>query len=418
MPTRSHLGRLIPVGLRLSTLGLRFLLIFFLARLLPVEEVGLYGLVLATVSFVIFIFGFDFYTYSMRQLLRSGPDKRRTFLKSQVAFSVVLYAIGIPSLLLLFTFGLLPWSVVLWFLLLVPLEHIGTEIDRTLIAVSDQLGASVGLFVRQALLTIVTVPALFLVPAWRSIDVVLMLWVLFDALGVLIGAAFLVRHLKGQPSGSVDWTWIRAGARLALPFLIGTLCLRGLFTFDRQAVAWFGDLAMLGAYTLFMSIGAGMTQVIHAGVHQFTYPRLVTTVHDKNRAAFRQVFRSLTVQTVAGVAAISIAIVAVEPLLLRFVNATEYIEYAWTLPWIMIVTAIYNLSLIPHYGLYAHDADKTILFTTIAAFAVFLITTMALLPLGVVVAVISAVGSASAVLLISKGIAYIRVDRTVWKELP
>src|SRR5690606_26426463 len=144
-----HMKRTFPALLRIFTLGMRFLLVFFLARFLPVEDVGLYGLLFATISFVVFIFGFDFYTYATRQLIRAEDLSKRSMLKSQFALTLVLYGIIGPLLILLFTTGLLPWSMVLWFVLLVPLEHAGLELDRILIALGDQMGSSLGLFIRQ-----------------------------------------------------------------------------------------------------------------------------------------------------------------------------------------------------------------------------------------------------------------------------
>lgn len=408
-------GRLFPVGLRLSTLLLRFLLIFFLARLLPIEVVGLYGLLLATVSFAVFIFGFDFYTYSTRQILRDGGGRWRTFLRSQVSFSLILYgAIG-PLLLTLFWGGLLPWSVAAWFLLLLPLEHLGLEIDRLLIAMSDQIGATIGLFLRQATTALFVVPLMIVFPDLRTLNVVLAAWVFFDVVGIAAGLLFLSRHLRHQPRGRVDWKWVGAGARIAIPFLIGTLCLRGLFTFDRQLVALLGDLETLGAYTLFMSIGAGMTQVIYAGVHQFSYPRLIMLSHSQDQAGFDAALRSALLQTLVGVCSISGIVILIQPSILHFVGGEVYAQYAWILPWVMLVTSVYNLSLIPHYALYAIDADRVILYTTVGAFAVFVSVVASLIDMGVVVAVLTGLGAASVTLTLAKTIGFMFARRNLFK---
>ena len=399
-------SRLFPVGLRLTTLVARFLLIFFLARLLPVEEVGLYGLFLATISFTVFIFGFDFYTYSTRQVLRSEASKWRTFLRSQVAFSLCLYgAIG-PLLLALFWAGLLPWSMASWFFLLLALEHLGLELDRMLIAMSDQMGASVGLFLRQATTPLLMVPLMVWIPGLRELTAVLAAWVLFDAVGVAAGLFYLRRHLRNKPRGYIDWKWIRAGVRVAIPFLIGTLCLRSLFTFDRQLVALFGSLETLGAYTLFISIGAGMTQVLHAGVLQFSYPRLIKAAQQHDREGFRACLRSLGLQILIGVVTISVGVILFQPFILQFVGNGTYAQYIWILPWVMLVTGLYNLSLLPHYALYALDEDRAILYTTIGAFVVFAGVSAALIGTGVVTAVLSGVGAASISLLVLKSFSY------------
>ncbi|GAB3630717.1 hypothetical protein GCM10027421_00700 [Microbacterium shaanxiense] len=415
MPASTRARRLIPVGLRLSALGMRFLLIFFLARLLPVEDVGLYSLLLATISFVVFIFGFDFYTYSTRQIIRDDGRQRRAFIRSQAVLSVILYGVVSPILVVLFATGFLPWHTLGWFLGLAIVEHIGLEIDRLLIAMHDQFGASMGMFIRQGCTSLVAVPLMLMEPALRTLDFLLATWFAFDVLGILVGWLYLRRHLREHPVGKVRYSWILTGVKMALPFLIGTLCLRGLFTFDRQIVAATAGLAILGTYGLFMSLGSGMTQVLNAGVQQFAYPRLVAAAHAKSASDFTRALRSLNLQTLVGVTTISLAVVAASPLLLRFVGGDAYEQQAWMLPWVMLVNAIYNVSLVPHYALYALDADRAILLSTVGALALFALVVVLLIRIDVVVAVLAALGSACAMLLIVKSAVYFsRRKRVGW----
>lgn len=58
--------RLLNLALRAATLFSKFALVFVLAKFLETSEVGLYGLLAATISYVLFALGFDFYTFSTR----------------------------------------------------------------------------------------------------------------------------------------------------------------------------------------------------------------------------------------------------------------------------------------------------------------------------------------------------------------
>lgn len=406
--------RLVPIGLRLFSLALRSVLVFLLARYLPPAQIGIYGLLVVTIAYVIFPLGFDFYTYSTREILRSDRARWPTFLRSQVAFTLVLYAIICPALLLLFVAGLLPWTVVLWFYILIPLEHLGLELDRLLIAMLDQVGASIGLFLRQALTPLVVVPILALVPQSRSLEVVLAAWALFDLIGVLVGLGFVRRRLAGTSKGTVDWSWVRQGIMVSVPFLIGTLCLRALFTVDRQVLQVTANLEVVAAYTLFMTIGNGLTNIIYAGVHQFAYPQLVKAAHDRNLPSFRKNLKSMLVRTLIVIAGVSLAAIALLPLLLAFVGHDTYREYAWMLPWVLVVTGLYNLSLVPHFALYALDEDRTILWLTVASLAFFAITVAIFAVRYPVPAVLAGIFAASCVLLAGKAItAWARLRRVV-----
>lgn len=415
MSPGSALRRRLPVLLRLFTLGSRFLLIFFLARLLAPSEVGLYGLLTAMSGYAVLALGFDFYTYSTRQIIREPRDSWRGILKSQASFAALLYIVGYPVIVLLFVFGLLPWDMLWWFLILIPLEHIGLELDRTLIAMGDQLGASIGMFVRQATTPLLVVPAMFIWDSLRNLETVLLAWIAFDVLGILVGIAFLRRQVAASEHGKVDWRWIWAGARIALPFLIGTLCLRAIFTMDRQFVAAAASLEVLGAYTLFMAIAGGMTQVLGAGVHQFLYPKLVAHSHEKSRTAFFAVLKSLAVQTVVVVVIIVGGAMLLEPALLAFIGEPIYAKYSFILPWALAVTGLYNLSLVPHFGLYALDRDRTILYITCAGFLAFASILAVGFGLDPIPRVVIALGTASVILLIGKAVALaLAIPKVKW----
>ena len=58
--------------LRSLSLGSRFILLFVLARLLKPSDVGIYGLMTATIAFSVLVLGGDYYTYSQRELM-AGP---------------------------------------------------------------------------------------------------------------------------------------------------------------------------------------------------------------------------------------------------------------------------------------------------------------------------------------------------------
>ena len=412
--------RLVPVVLRLTALALRSVLVFLLARYLAVPDVGLYGLLTVMIAYAIYPLGFDFYTYSTREILRHRRESWPTFLTSQLGFTLILYAVLCPAMLLLFAFGLMPWSVALWFYLLIPLEHLGLELDRILIAMLDQVGASIGLFLRQAIMPLVVVPVLAFVPQARTLDTVLAGWAIFDLIGVAVGLVFVRRRLSGLPRGTIDRSWIRRGIAMSVPFLIGTLCLRALFTADRQVIQLLASLEVLAAYTLFMSIGNGMTSVIYAGVHQFAYPHLVRAAHERDLPAYRSALTKMLVRTVVVIVGIAVAAVAVLPLLLAFVGHPTYAQYSWILPWVMLATGLYNLSLVPHYALYALDADRTILWLTVAALGAFAVTVAALAAQSAVGAVLAGLIAASLVLLIGKTVAAalrLRSLVRVW-ELP
>ena len=70
-----HSQWLIAGAVQSATLASRFILMLFLTRELRIEDLGEYYLILCTVSYGIFLVGFDFYTFTHRQIIGASPDR-------------------------------------------------------------------------------------------------------------------------------------------------------------------------------------------------------------------------------------------------------------------------------------------------------------------------------------------------------
>lgn len=400
--------RILSTGFRLWALGARFLLIFLLARFLAPAEVGLYGLVTATVSYVIYALGMDMYTYTTREIIKSERASWRAKLKSHGAFLVLVAVIVLPLSLVLFVLGLLPWGVAIWFFLVLVSEHVGMEIDRLLVSMSQQFAGSIVILIRQAGMPTLFVPLIAFVPAARNLEYVFAAWAGFNGIAIVVGLVFLTRFAPPGGDSAVNGAWIRRGVMVALPFLIGTLCLRLLFTADRQVVGAVAGLEVLGAYTLPMTVAAGLSSLLAVGVHQFSYPRLVKAASDGDMDGLRAGIRSLWLQSVVIIGIVFIAVLVLHDWLTSLMGDEIYRDYAWVMPTAVGVVGVYNLALVPHYALYALHADRLILFITVGATLLYIavVAVAILIAADIVFSVLLALLLASLVLLGVKQLAY------------
>lgn len=401
-------GRAAPIAFRMWAVSSRFILTFFLARYLEPADVGLYGLLAATSAYVVYILGMDLYTYTTREVIESGPIEWRKKIVSHATFLACVLVVVLPALTILFVVGLLPWRVIVWFYLIAVTEHLVLEIDRLLVAMSDQLAASFVILIRQAVLPTLYIPLLILVPQTRQVTTLFAGWVVFNAIAIALGVLLIAQRSPSTGCATADWSWVRRGLIVASPFLAGTLCLRLIFTADRQIVAALANLDVLGAYTLSASIAAGLTSVLAIGVHQFSYPLLVKAASQRDLVSFRHGVRSLWYQTAVVVGLAFIGVLIFHNWIASRFGQPIYVEYAWLMPAAVGCIGVYNLSLVPHYALYALHADRIILITTIIALAGFAGAIMALVQAGlnVVVSVLSGVLAASVLLLVAKYAAY------------
>ncbi|QJI16872.1 MULTISPECIES: lipopolysaccharide biosynthesis protein [unclassified Pseudomonas] len=363
------------ISIRGLTLISKFLLIFFLARFLEPAELGVYGLLAATVGYSMYLLGFDFYTYSTRELLKRHRQEWGGLLKSQGALTLVLYAIFLPLLSLVFINDLLPMRVLGWFFVLLILEHLNQELGRLLVAVSQQLSASLVLFLRSGVWAILVVGVMVLYPDTRDLDVVFGAWTLGGLTALLLGIFRVNRMGLSGWRQKVDWIWIIRGLKVALALLIATLAIRGVFTLDRY---WFQELAgldMLGAYVLFMGVSMALMSFLDAGIFAFIYPGLISSYQQEDAVGFRRGMLKLLLQTVCVCGFfLLVALLTIGPLL-AWLDKPLYSEQRGLFIWILLATVLYAVGMIPHFGLYAQGRDRPIIFSHIASLIIFILAT-------------------------------------------
>jgi O-antigen/teichoic acid export membrane protein len=411
------LARLVNIALRGMTLGSKFLLIFFLARFLTPAELGLYGLLAATIGYALYLLGLDFYTYTTRELLKRPREQWGGLLKDQGALIVVLYAIFLPLLLLIFAMDLLPWHFAGWFIALLALEHLNQELMRLLVAISEQLMASTALFLRSGAWAVVIVVLMFLEPATRNIEAVFAAWTIGGLSACLLACVKLSQLRMGGWRKRIDWAWIQAGIKVALPFLVATLAIRGVYTLDRYWLEALSGLEVLGAYVLFIGIANAMMSFLDAGVFAFSYPGLIRAFQQNRPAEFRQELKRLITLTVVLSGAFSIAAWLLIDPLLSWLDKPLYIEQKDLFPWVLLATFLYALGMIPHYALYAQSRDKPIIYSHIVSLVVFIVATWLVslhwsnlaVPIGLCIAFFS--------ILVWKSYAYFRLAPSPFRPL-
>ena len=371
----SNRVRLLNVAMHGATLASRFLLIFFLARFLEPAQLGLYGLLTATIGYSLYLLGFDFYTFTTREVLKRERHEWGGLLKDQGVLSLVLYAVFMPLLILIFIKGLLPWKLAGWFFALLVLEHLNQELGRLLIAISEQLLASVMLFVRQGTWAIAVTALMAVEPTTRSLDYVLCAWTLAGLVAVLAGAYRLTQLGIGGWHKKVDWNWIATGLKVSIPLLIATLALRGVFTLDRYWLQSLVGLDIVGAYVLFMGISGTLMAFLDAGVFAFSYPGLISAHQKKQPAVFQKNLRLLLIQTamLSGVFAVA-SLFLLSPLL-NWIGIPLYSAQQYLYPWLLMAMLLYAFGMVPHYALYAQRIDRPIIHSHIASLLVFVVAT-------------------------------------------
>lgn len=372
--------RLLNVGLRLATLGIRFLFIFLLARYLQPADVGYYGLFSAAIGYALMCVGLDFYVYVTREILHSPPERRGTLLKSQAALAAVMYLAALPLIVLFLRWTGWPAEMLWLFLPVLILEHVNQEIFRLLIALSRQLTASMLMFLRQGSWGLLAGLLMLLDTRFHSLGLVLCLWALAGLVTALLGLWQLRALRLGGWRAPIDRHAIRKGLRISLAFLVATLALRGIQTGDRYWVEALAGIETAGAYVLFFGIASALMVFLDAGIFAFAYPQLIRLAGTGDHAAARCQLRQMLLQIVAVASGFGIIAWALLPLLLDWIDKPLYHTALHLYPWLFAATVLQALSMVPHYALYARGLDRPIIVSHLLALPVFALVTWATIP--------------------------------------
>jgi O-antigen/teichoic acid export membrane protein len=375
MTDHSAATKVLNLGIRATTLACRFLFIFFLAKLLSPSEIGLYGLVTATVAYALYFVGLDFYTFTTRELAGRNRAEWGGLLKSQMALSAALYIIVLPALTGVFFAGLLPWALAPWFFLLIVVEHICQELTRLFIAVSEQLAASFVQFLRQGTWAVVIIGAMFYDEEYRNLEAVFTTWVLacFAAIGFSI---WKLRILKlGGWAVPVDRKWIFRGIKIALPFLMATLAVRGVFTVDRYWMEFLVGLEVVGAYVLFFGVSSTLMAFLDAGVFSFAYPSMIRAFKESDPANHKRKMKEMGILALAFCGLFAFLSSTLLPHLLGWLDKVVYLDNYYLYYWLLAAAILNALGMVPHYGVYSQNLDRSIVQSHLGSLPIFIVAT-------------------------------------------
>lgn len=401
-----YISRLINVSLRAATLICKFVLIFFMAKFLSPNEVGIFGLIVATIGYSSFLIGFEFYTYSSRDLLGVCRKKWLPIIRDQWIFFAISYALFFP--LLIFAFGTYfsSWKYVGWFTVLLLLEHTAQELNRLLVVMSEQFLASLVLFLRSGAWALFAILSMGYVDNVRNLDFVFMAWTIGAGVACALGLSRILLLDKSTWSKKVNWRWILRGVKVAFPLLVASLAIRGLFTFDRYWIESSVGLDILGAYVLFAGIAFSILSFLDAGVIAFLYPRVVAAAKENDEQKFKKNMMELAVTLVLASVAMAIFALLISPYVLSWIGKEVYVDNLYLLQWLLLGVVIYAASMAPHIGLYAKHYDRTILYSQVVGLLVFSVGCLVGVPMFGAIAVVLAMCLSFFVILVWKIVVY------------
>lgn len=362
----------INILLRCLILGSKFILLISIAVFFDPADVAIYGLIIATISYGVYAFGFDFYTFSSREFISTERSRWPTFIASQVTLHVLAYGAIIPLSLFIFYYGLIDREYLFYFYTLLFLEHIGQEAYRFMVAASQQVFASILLFFRSAFWIYVYIICCYIDPDIRSLEHLLVFWIFAAAFSLALAVLKMNSMSLLQFKSGIDWLWVSRGLKVAFPFLIGTLAARATLTLDKFFLKIHVGEEQLAAYVFFSGICYALISFLDAGVFSFSYPKMISFFSDGDNKAFKKSIIDMSYRVIF----MSLFFFVVSSLLLGplldLIGKDVYMKNIYLYYYLVAVFIIYAVSHIPHYVLYAKRDDRGIIYSHIFCFFMFI----------------------------------------------
>ena len=367
------------------TMGAKLLLSTFVLVFISTEDFGIYVIIAKTLTIAIILLGFDFYTYSQRDILQGDTHEQGNKIRDQFVFYFINYLIFLPLFYLLFVFERVSIEYIFWFYALLVLDHLSQEIYRILLVFKRPIVASALFFIK------VGVWILPLFALWmlgydnlKNIKSILMFWTAFELLSIFFGLLFIKKlPFTINFTKEVNWDWVKKGVIICFPFFIGTIASNVIEFADIYMIkAHFGKNGDFqnGIYGFFVNMGNIVQMFVQSAILIVFAPKLIESFSE-DKTKYNKLHMQMTKQNIFASFLFAIVVFVFIYPLIKFLGKTE-IESHYSLIFILVgAKVLFNISMIYHYHLYVRHYDKKIMITMIIAAIVNVVLNIFLIPI-------------------------------------
>lgn len=358
--------------LRMSAMGSKFLIFTYLSKYFTESVYGVYSLLSTTVTIAIFVLGFDFYNYAIREILLKPNDRASKVATSFVFYGLIYFVFIVLGHLIFEQIDYLSKYATLIILISIS-EHLNQEIYRLLLAFKKVLVANWFLFLRVAGWTIWVLFQIIVLKKVISLEYILYTWLLFNAAILFITLLWFSETIRKYiPTIRINKDWLKKGLRVSIIFYMATLALKVIEYSNRYIVEGVLDEASAGIFAFYSNISMVIGIYISTIVVSYELPDLIesSTHNDFESKLLR--FKNLLIRHSA------FAFLAVIVLMYPILLWQGKISFARYWPLIILLnsaTFLMNVSLIYHSYLYIKLQEKKLLKIVLISSIINVLTT-------------------------------------------
>jgi O-antigen/teichoic acid export membrane protein len=350
------------LGLRGGSLLAKFALMIYITRYIGLEAVGIFGLLQAANVIGTKVIGYGLYFVANRDMVDIAPQKQATIIRDQhVSY---LFGYGAVIVLTVLAWPFIPetyQSYVLYSVALLMTAHQVLELGNSLIALHRPLATNFIFAITNGLWAFPPIIMGLLDPAYRTLDVVLLGWLIGAVVSLILGWIFqLYLPFKIVLKQPINWGWIKKALWRGMPLYIAILTMNGSMYVDRYVISWLTNLELAGVFVMFWSFAYAVQILMQTGVLVNEYPKLIADYKRADEAAFWQRFRALSWRMAwAGGVFCLIAAFAIAPIV-HFVNKPLALEHMNLFYMMLFGFWVRFQADVSNYALYARHQDKAL----------------------------------------------------------
>jgi len=348
------------VGLRGSTLVLRFVLSFYIIKSLGFEASGIYGLAVGVIGITPAVVGWGLNYYVSRDVVGKSSGFAGERIKSRLLVTTIsLTLVTILSVIVTLALGYEINHLYVLVVVVVWLETYALDIHVPLIAQEMALEANVLVFTRSALwVPFVTVGGI-LFPALRNLETVFACWILSYVVTIAVLFYFIRKWpLRETAKAPIHYDWIKDRLKASYFIYFSDLSIVGLIYADRYIVNFMLGLTLTGIYTFYWSLTNALQTLISTAVVQLALPVLFKAASNGSTAEWRHTMNRQFIKTTAMACGMGLAVWIGCELLIRYLSMSQLGEHRGVFLLLLMASIVRSISDLLNVGLTSLKKDN------------------------------------------------------------
>lgn len=347
--------------LRGSSLLCRLGLVFYIARQLGLEAMALYGFTIGAAALMTAVSGLGI-SWQVNRIMavESGAWAAARARDRVVQRLVILIPVIACCTMIAVQLAILPMPLAGYVAGIVMLESLIGELSDFLVYRCKSLAGNTLLFLRSGSWIPAIILCGFLDARWRSIDAVMLGWLV----GLILSIGFVLALAMASPvarSGlqrAIDWSWIHRSSKTSPIVFVSELGAVGLLYSDRYIIGLLLGGRAAGAFTFVWSIINAVVPIVQGGVFNQMMPQLTSQWHRHQWGGWLTSFSDGMRRTTWVSAALGMVALAALIVILRVAELPLSLDTILFGTLMVVATVLRMRADVVHHALYSAGQDS------------------------------------------------------------